>query len=153
MELSYVRLDWVWEVPFALLQDVPRTGMQLLLRAESMEKIRRFYFHCGWDQARGQTYRPLPEYLQWVAYCQDQNGFAPPESIEPRAEVEYPHRTRQSCQALNRLAPPKTVKQDGDAEVEAHGGSDSTRSWDSAMAYAGDAHCAALAKLLQEAQR
>ena len=68
-----------------------------------------------------------------------------------------------------------TVKLDGGAEYEALAGSDCTESWNSAntpgdqedaqseespsgcarkdMVYAGDAHCAVLARLLQKAQR
>lgn len=174
VELSYVRLDWVWEVPFAILLVVPRTGMQLMLRAISMEKIMRIYAKWGWDQAWGQTYRSLPENLQGVGYCQDHDDLGPPENIKQGGGAEYPEVARQPCRILDSPASSRTVEQDGDAEDEARAGSSSTGSWDSAhrpddevngrseekispcaqqvMVYAGEAHCVALAKLLQEAQ-
>lgn len=146
--------------------------MQLMLRAVSMEKIMRFYSKWGWDQAWGQTYRSLPEYLLWAGYYQDQNTLEPSETIEQGGGAEYPQMTRQPCQILNSSRSSGTVEQDGNAGDEP--GSDCTGSWDSAarpddeenerseeesspcapqeMVYAGEAHCAALAKLLQEAQ-
>ena len=175
VEQSYVRLDLVWEVPFAILLAMPRTGMQLMLRAVSMEKIMGFYSKWGWDQARGQTYGSLPEHLQSLACHHDQNDLGAPESTKQGGEAGCPQVTRQSCQVLNDLVSSDTVKQDGEAEYEALAGSDSTESWNSAnrpddqedaqseegpsdcarkdMVYAGDAHCAVLARLLQEAQR
>ncbi|KAF6241197.1 hypothetical protein HO173_000991 [Letharia columbiana] len=174
VELSYVRLDLVWEVPFAILLVVPRTGLQLMLRAVSMEKIMRFYSKWGWNQAWGQTYRPLPDCLQWAGYCHDQNTLGPPGNVKQGGEAEYPEMTRQPCHVLNGLASSGTVEHDRDFKDEALAGSDSTRSWGSAhrpddeedgyldkeaspcarqeMIYAGNAHCAALAKLLREAQ-
>ena len=153
VELSYVRLDCVWEVLFAILSVVLRKGMQLMLRAVSMEKIMRFYSKWGWDQAWAGTYRSLTEYHQWAEYCQS---------------------TRQPGQILNDLASSGTMEQIGDAEDKPTARSDGAGSWDSTyrpdeeedghseegasthpwqeMVYAGHAHCAALAKLLQEAQ-
>lgn len=153
-----MKLDSVWEVPLAILREVPRTGMQLMLRPVAMEKIMRFYSKWGWDQAWGQTYQSLPQCLQWSACCQDQNESGSPESIKPCGQAEYPPMTRQPCRTMNRLSSSGTVEQDGDTEGETLAESDSTGSWDSAyklddeMVYAGDAHCAALAKLLREAQ-
>lgn len=174
VELSYVWLDCVWEVPFAILLVVPRTGMQLMLRAVSMEKLMMVYSKWGWAQAWGQTYRSLPKYLQGARCYHDQNDLGPPESTKQGGEAEYPRMTRQPCQILNGLASSGIVRQDGDAEYEALAGSGSSGSWDSAyrpddeenghleegaspcarqdMVYAGDAHCAALARLLQEAR-
>lgn len=164
----------MWEVPFAVLLVVPRTGMQLMLRSVSMAKIMTFYSGWGWDQAWAQTYRSLPEYLTWVGSCQDQNDLGHPESIKQGGEAEYPQLPRHPCQILNGSASPGTVEQDGDAGDGASAGSYSTGSWDSAyrsdveedghseegaspcaqqdMVYAGDARCAALARLFQEAQ-
>lgn len=174
VEHSYVRLDWVWEVPFAILLAVPRAGIQLMLRAVSIEKIMSFYSSMwGWDEACGQTYRSLPEGLQSAGYCHDQNTLGPPESIRQGGEAGYPHMTPQPCQAVNGMVSSGIVEQDWDSKIEALAGSDSTRSWDMAykpgegekrhskretppcarqeMVYAGDAHCAMLAKFLQEA--
>lgn len=175
VESSYVRLDWVWEVPFAILWEVPRTGMQLMLRGASMEKIMRIYSMWGWDQAWGGTYRSRPASRQRGGHCQDQNGLWHPESIKQGEEVDRPQMTERPCQSLNGLASSGTVGKIGDAAAEALAGSDSTGSWDSTyrpndeehgrleerpspsarqeMVYAGDAHCEALAKLLQQAQR
>lgn len=172
VELSYVRLDCVWEVPLAILLVVPRTGMQLMLRAVSMEKIMRFYSKWRWDQAWGRTYRSLPEYPQQAGYCQAHNDLERSESIKQGGETEYPKATRQPCQTSKDLASSGSVKPDRVVEDEAPAGSDGTGSWDSTyrpdeeehgqleekvspcprqeMLYAGDAHCAALAKLLQE---
>lgn len=175
VEHSYVRLDWVWEVPFAILLAVPRAGIQLMLRAVSIEKIMSFYSSMwGWDGACGQTYRSLPEGLQSAGYCHDQNTLGPPESIRQGGEAGYPHMTPQPYQAVNGMASSGIVEQDRDSRIEALAGSDSTRSWDMAyrsgegeniqseretppcarqeMVFAGDAHCAMLAKLLQEAR-
>ena len=175
VEQSYVRLDLVCEVPFAILLAMPRTGMQLMLRAVSMEKIMGFYSKWGWDQAWGQTYGSLPEHLQSLACHHDENDFGVPESTKQGGEAGCPRVTRQSCQTLNNLVSSGTVKQGGGAEYDALAGSDSTESWNSAnspddqedtqaeegpsdcnrkdMVYAGDAHCAVLAQLLQGAQR
>ena len=175
VEQSYVRLDLVWEVPFAILLAMPRTGMQLMLRAVSMEKIMGFYSKWGWDQAWGQSYGSLPDHLQSLACRHDQNDLGVPESTKQGGEVGCPRETRQSCQSLNSLVSSGTVKQDGEAENDAFAGSDSTESWSSAktpgdqddaqseegpsdcarkdMVYAGDAHCAVLAQLLQKAQQ
>ena len=82
--------------------------------------------------------------------------------------------TPQPCPTVNDIASSGIVEQDQDSRIEAFAGSDSTRSWDLAyrpgegenrhskegtppcarqeMVYAGDAHCAMLAKLLQEAR-
>ena len=175
VEHSYVRLDWVWEVPFAILLAVPRAGMQLMLRAVSMEKIMSFYSSLwGLDQAQGQTYESRLEGPQWAGYCRDQNYIGPRESIEQGGEAGYPQITPQPCRTVGGLASSAIMEQDQDARDEALAGSDSTRSWDSAyrpddgevrrseegippctrqkMVYAGDAHCAMLAKLLQEAR-
>ena len=159
VELSYVKLDWVWEVPFATLLVVPRKGMQLMLRAVSMEKIMLFYSRWGWDQTRGH-------------YHQHQNGLQPFASIAQSSGSEFPQMTRQSCRSLNGLTSSGIMAQDGGAENEAVAGSD--RPWDSAdrpkgevnkhseewpspsarqeMVYAGDAHCAVLAVLIKEAR-
>ena len=180
VESSYVRLDWVWEVPFAILWEVPRTGMQLMLRAVSMEKIMGIYSKWGWDQAWARTYRSRPAYPQCGGYCQDQNDLGPPENVKQGGEVECRQMTKQPCQSLNGLASSGTVRKDGNAEAEALAGPDCTGTWYSAyrpddeehghsdegpspcarqgivetgMVYAGDAHCAALAKLLQDARR
>ncbi len=165
----------MWEVPFAIMSEVPRTGMQLMVRAVSMEMIMEVYSTWGWDQAWGCTYQSCPGYLQWAGYCQNQNDLRPPESIKQNGEAEHPQMTRQPTQTLNGLAPSGTLEQDGNPEDEALPGSDSIGSWDSAyrpdeeekdgcseegaspctrqeMFYAGDVHCAALAKLLQEAR-
>ncbi|CAD6571736.1 MAG: hypothetical protein ASARMPREDX12_004672 [Alectoria sarmentosa] len=169
VESSYIRLDWVWEVPFAILLVVPRTGMQLMLRAVSMEKIMRFYSQWGLDEAWGQTYRSLPESFQWAGCCQDRNDSGPPENLKEGGESGYTQWMRQPIQVLDGLASSGSVEQVKDAAVA---GSD--KSWDSTykpddeeeryskeltspcarqeMVYAGDAHCAALAKLLQEVQ-
>lgn len=169
VELSYVRLDCVWEVPLAILMGVPRAGMQLMLRAVSMEKIMRFYSKWGWDRAWEQVYGSLPANIQRAGYCQAQNDAEPPGSIQRGEEAEYPQTTRQPGQILNDSASSRTMEQDRDAEGAAFAGS-----WDSAyrpddeeegrllegsspcarqeMVYAGDAHCAALATLLREAQ-
>lgn len=177
VESSYVRLDWVWEVPFAILLEVPRTGMQLMLRAASMEKIMRFNSTWGWDRAWGRTYRSRPASLRRGGHGRDQNGLGPPESIKQGGEVEHPQMKRRPFQDLNGLASSGSLRKDGDAEAEAEAlaDSESTRRGDSAyrpddeehgrleqwyspcarqeMVYAGDAHCEALAKLLQDAQR
>lgn len=178
VEASYVRLDRVWEVPFAILLEMPRRGMQLMLRAASMEKIMRFYSMWGWDQAWGRTYRSRPASLQRGGRSQDRNGLGPPESIKQGGEVEHPHMTRRPCQGLNglaSLASSGALRKDGDAEAEVLAKSESTGRWDLAcrpdgeehgrleewyspcarqeMVYAGVAHCQALAKLLQEARR
>lgn len=171
VELSYIRLDWVWEVPFAILLVVPRTGMQLMLRAVSMEKIMRFYSQWGLDEAWGQTYRSFPESFQWAGCCQDRNDSGPPGNIKEGGESGYTQWMRQPIQVLDGLASLGSVEQDGDVKDAAIAGS---VSWDSTykpddederyskkgtspcarqeMVYAGDAHCAALAKLLQEVQ-
>ena len=172
VEHSYVRLDWVWEVPFAILLQVPRVGMQLMLRAVSMEKIMSFYSKWGWDQAWGQTYRSRPECLQWAGSSHDQSSMGPPESIgQSDGEARDAQTTPQPCQFVMGLAPSRTVQQGGDGKRDAPV-SNSAGSLDSAhrpddgedghwegnpgaqreMVYAGDAHCAALAKLLREAQ-
>ena len=153
VEDSYVKLDWVWEVPLVILSSVPRVGMQLMLRAVSMERIMSFYSGWGWDQAWGQTYRSRPESLH---------------SIRQGGEDAYPEMTRQSCQLSNGLESLGTAEQD-----EALAPPNSIRSLDSAnrpdseedrhleqgtprarqeMVYAGEAHCALLAKLLRERQ-
>ena len=146
-----------------------------MLRAVSMEKIIGFYSKWGWDQAWGQTYGSLPDHLQSLAYYHDQNDLGVPESTKLGGDAGRPQVTRPTCQILNNLASSGTVKQDGEAEYEAFAGSDSTESWNSAnrpdnqegaqlqegpsecarkdMVYAGVAHCAVLAQLLQEAQR
>ena len=175
VESSYVRLDWVWEVPFAILLEVPRTGMQLMLRAASMEKIMRVYSMWGWDRAWGRTYWSRPASLQWGGHGQDRNVVGPPISIKQGGEVEHSQMTRWPCQGLNGSISSGTLRKDGDAEAEALADSESSGRWDSAyrpddeehgrleewhspcarqeMVYAGDAHCEALAKLLQDAQR
>ena len=160
VENSYVRLDWVWEVPFAILSAVPKSGMQLMLRAASMEKIMSFYSEWGWEQAWGQTYLSPPEYLQGARCYDDQNALGGAAGCSPMT-------------VLDGLASSWVVEQKGDAKHRPLGESDSPGSWDSAnrgegeedrsseegtlsgrqeMVYAGKAHCAALAKLLQEAQ-
>ena len=149
--------------------------MQLMLRAVSMEKIMGFYSKWGWDQASGQTNGSLPDHLQFLACHHDQNDLGVPESVKQGGEAGCPRVTRQSCQILNNLVSSDTVKQDGEAEFDALAESDSTESWTSAnrsdeqedaqaqegssdctrkdMVYAGDAHCAVLAQLLQGAQQ
>lgn len=168
VELSYVKLDWVWEVPHAILFGVPRTGVQLMLRAVSMEKIMEFYSIWGWDQAWGQMYQSLPGYLPWAGSGQDQNDVRPSESIKQGEEAGCSQTMIQPCRILNGVA------SDGDSEGKALPEADSTGKWASVyrrddeeigcsegstfpctrqeMVYAGNAHCAALAKLLQEAQ-
>ena len=175
VEHLYVRLDLVWEVPFAILLAMPRTGMQLMLRAVSMEKIMGFYSKWGGDQAWGETYGSLPDHLQSLACHHNQNDISAPKSTKQGGEAGCPRVRRQSCQILNNFVSSGTVKQDGEAEYDALAGSDSTESWNSAnrpddqedaqaeegpsgcarkdMVYAGDAHCAVLAQLLQEAQQ
>ena len=175
VEQSYVRLDLVCFVPFAILLAMPRTGMQLMLRAVSMEKIMEFYSKWGWDQAWGQAYGSLPEHLQSLACHHDQNDSGAPESTKQGGNAGCPQVPRQTCQILNSLASSDTVKHHGDAQYKALAGSDSTESGNSAnrpddqedaqseegpsdcarkdMVYAGDAHCAVLARLLQEAQQ
>lgn len=168
VEDSYVRLDWIWEVPFAILLNVPQMGMQLMLRANSIEKIMKFYYNLGWDQAWGQTYWSRPESLPGCSY--DQSNMGPPECI--RQSAEDPQTTQQPCRPVNGLSSPRTVPQIGDATHDAPL-SDSAEKLDSAhrpddgehghleespcaqqeMFYAGDAHCAALAKLLREARQ
>ena len=145
-----------------------------MVRAASMEKIMGLYSHWGWDQAWGRTYRPRPEYLQRAENCQDQNDLEPPKSIIQGGAADYPQMTRQPCQTLNGFASLETLEQDGDTEDDALAGLNSTGSWNSAYrpdgeadghseegasacarqetVYAGDAHCAALAKLLQGAR-
>ena len=169
VEHSYVRLDWVWEVPLAILLDVPRVKMQLMLRAVSMEKIMSFYSKWGWDQAWGQTYRSRPEGLQCAGYPCDRSEIGSPECIRQSGEAGDPQIMSQPCRLANGLASSRTVQQDGDAKHDAPA-SESAGSLDSAhrphdgedgpleetpcaqreMSYAGDAHCAALAKLLRE---
>ena len=172
VEHSYVRLDSVWEVPLAILLQIPQVGMQLMLRAVSMEKIMSFYSRWGWDQAWGQTYSSRPEVLQWAGSSYDQNSMGPPERIEQSdEEAGDPQTTPQPCQLVMGLASSRTAQQDGDAKHDAPV-SNSAGSVDSAhrpndgedehwegnpcaqreMIYAGDAHCAALAKLLREAR-
>ena len=175
VESSYVRLDRVWEVSVAILLEVPRTGMQLMLRAASMEKIMRFYSMWGWDRAWGRTYRSGSASLRRRGHGQDQNSLGPPESIKRDGEVEHIQMTRRLCHSLNGLASSGILRKDGEAEAEALAHSESTQRWDSAyrpddeehsrldewrspcarqeMIYAGHAHCEALAKLLQDAQR
>ena len=149
--------------------------MQLMLRAVSMEKIMGFYSKWGWDHAWGQSYGNLPDHLQSLACHHDQNDLGVPESIKQGGEAGCPRVTRQSCQILNNLVSSGTMKLGGGAEYEALAGSNCTESWNSAntpddqedaqseegpsdcarkdMVYAGDAHCAVLARLLQKAQR
>lgn len=162
VEDSYVRLDWVWEVPFAILLDVPRVGMQLMFRAVSMEKLMSFYARWGWDQAWGQTYRSRPECLQRAEYCHNQQNSEPPESIWQGGVAECPQLTPRPCQAVNGLASSRIPEQDGDAKGKALRGSDDgeDRHLEEGtspcarheMVYAGNAHCTALAKLLREAR-
>ena len=161
VEHSYVRLDWVWEVPFAILLNVPQVGLQLMLRAVSMEKIMSFYSQWGWDQAWGQTYS---------SYDQS-NKMGPPEYTSQSGAVD-PQATQQPCRLMDGLASSRTVQQDGDAEHDApvsdraerlesahrpddgeHKHLEETPCAQGEMVYAGDAHCAALAKLLREAQK
>ena len=171
VEHSYVKLDWVWEVPFAILLDVPRVGLQLMLRAVSMEKIMSFYSQWGWDQAWGQTYRSRPEGLQCTGYSYDQSNMGPTECIRQSGEAGDAQTTPQPCRLVDGSASSRSVQQDGDAKHDAPV-SDSAESLESAhrpddgedghleespcaqgeMVYAGDAHCAALAKLLRVAQ-
>ena len=171
VELSYVRLDWVWEVPFAILLVVPSTGRQLMLRAVSMEKIARIYAQWGWHLTWGQSYPSRPERPQGVGYHQGQIELGRSEGIKQGGKHENPQPIRQSCPILNDSASSRTVARVRVAENEATIGPDSTGSCDLAyrtnhkesgcsqgepspcagqeMVYAGDAHCAALAKLLQ----
>ena len=145
-----------------------------MLRAVSMEKIMRFYSQWGLNEAWGQTYRSLPESFQGAGCYQDRNDSGPPENLKEVGESGHTQWMRQPIQVLDGLASSGSVEQDGDAEDAAVAGSDSTGSWDSTykpddeeeryskggaspcarqeMVYAGDAHCAALAKLLQEVQ-
>ena len=143
--------------------------MQLMLRAISMEKIMSFYSNRGWDQAGGQMDRSPPEYLQWAGSSYDQGSMGRPESIGQSSRD--PQTTPQPCRPVMGLASSRTVQQDGAAKHDAPV-SNSAGSLDSAhrpddgedghwdgnpraqreMVYAGDAHCAALAKLLREAQ-
>ena len=169
VEHSYVRLDWVWEVPFAILLNVPQVGMQLMLRAVSMEKIKNFYSNWGWDQAWGQTYRSGPACPQWAGYSYDQSNMGPPECI--RQSGGDPQTTQQPCGLVNGLSSSRTVPQVGGATRDAplsdgaegldsahgpddgeHGHLDDSPCVQEEMVYAGDAHCAALAKLLREAR-
>lgn len=171
VEHSYVRLDWVWEVPFAILLNVPQVGLQLMLREVSMEKIKSFYSEWGWDQAWGQTYGSRPEGLQLAGSSYDQSSMGPPEYIRQSGQVGDPQTTPQQCRLLNGLVSSRTVQQDGDAKDDApvsdsaerldlaprpddeeHGHLEKTPSTQGEMVYAGDAHCAALAKLLREAR-
>lgn len=153
VEGSYVKLDWVWEVPLAILSVVPRAGMQLMLRAVSMEKIMGFYSGWGWDQAWGQRYRSRPEPLH---------------GIRQGGEAAYLELKRHSCKPSNGLASPGLVEQDeGLAEPNSIGSWDLACGPDSGkdghlepetprarqeMVYAGEAHCALLARLLRECQ-
>ena len=158
----------MWEVPFAILSVVPRVGMQLMLRAVSMEKIMSIYSKWGWDPAWGQTYQSRPECLQWAGYPYDQSNLGPLVYNTQNVEAGYPHLTPQPCQLLDDLASWKTVEKDGNAKYEAlvtesldsahrlddgeEGQSGRTPSSQRGMVYGGDAHCAALAKLLREAR-
>ena len=85
-------------------------------------------------------------------------------------EAESFQTTTRACRGSDELASSGMVKRDGGAKDEAGAGSGGTGSWDSAskledegasrldmiccarqeMVYAGDAHCAALARLLRE---
>ena len=171
VEHSYVRLDWVWQVPFAILLNVPQVGLQLMLRAVSMENIMSFYSRWGWDQAWGQTYWSRPEGPPWAGSSYDQSNMGPPEHIWRNGQAEDPQITQQPCRVLNGLVSSTTGQQDGETKDDApvsgsaerldsapgpddgeHGHLEETSCAQGEMVYAGDAHCAALAKLLREAR-
>lgn len=165
----------MWEVPFAILSEVPRTGMQLMLRGASMEKIMKVYSMWGWDQAWGGTYESRLASLQHGGHCQDLNNLGASESTGQAGEVDDSRMTGRPCQNLNGLASLGSVSSDGDSEAEAAASSDRTGGLDLAykadneehgcaeerpspcarqeMVYAGRAHCEALAKLLRNARR
>ena len=142
-----------------------------MLRAVSMEKIMSFYSRWGWDQAWGRTYRSCPEGLQWPGSSYDESKVGPPECIRQSGQAEDSQTAQQPCRLLNGLVPSRNVQQDVDTKQDVPV-SDSAERLDSAhrlddgerghleetlcaqgeMVYAGDAHCAALAKLLREAR-
>lgn len=137
--------------------------MQLMLRAVSMEKLMRFYSKWGWSQAGEQAHGSLPANVQWTGYCQAHSDSENSGSIQHGGEAEYSQTTNQHCQTLNDSASSQTMEQDGDAEDgdsayrsdDEEGGrllESAPRCAGQEMVYAGDAHCAALATLLREAQ-
>ena len=139
--------------------------MQLMLRAVSMERIMGFYSEWGWERTC-----PGSENIQWAELCHGGDAWGLLGSMGRGGGAENCQTTAEACRGLDELASLGMGDRDGGARDEGGGGSGGTGSCDSAsklededdgrlertcwarqeMVYAGDAHCAALAKLLRE---